>query len=137
MNRKKQKTPTAAETVEMLASKCCTQDEIAEAIGISADTLQRDQELYGAWKRGHNNMKTSLRLRQFQSAMSGKVVMQIWLGKQYLGQKDKVDMTQETKLTISPEWANLRNAILSALELYPEAKQAVIGAVERLEDGNV
>ena len=41
-------------TVHILASKGCTQGEIAKAIGISTDTLQRDTELYESWKRDHN-----------------------------------------------------------------------------------
>lgn len=33
-----------------------------------------------------------LKAVQFQNAMSGNVVMQIWLGKQYAGQRDKQDI---------------------------------------------
>ena len=33
----------------------------------------------------------SLRRQQFKSAEAGNVTMQIWLGKQYLGQTDKVE----------------------------------------------
>jgi len=32
-------------------------------------------------------------------------------------------------IVIMPEWVSLRNAILRALEAYPEARQAVIGAI--------
>lgn len=47
---------------------------------------------------------------QFKNAQAGNVTMQIWLGKQYLGQKDKQEVEQygkdggpiqqETKVTL-------------------------------------
>ena len=36
-----------------------------------------------------------------------------------------------TNIIISPEWVNLRNVIIIALEPYPEARRAVIEAVGR------
>jgi hypothetical protein len=38
-----------------------------------------------------------------------------------------------TNIVIAPEWVSLRNAILVALGPYPEARQAVIEAVGRVE----
>ena len=38
-----------------------------------------------------------LRAKQFENAMNGDKTMQIWLGKQYLGQKDKNDITTDDK----------------------------------------
>jgi hypothetical protein len=37
--------------------------------------------------------KSSLRRLQWKSAQDGNVTMQIWLGKQYLNQSDKAEMT--------------------------------------------
>jgi hypothetical protein len=48
-----------------------------------------------AIKKGRESLKISLRRFQFDSAKKGKVAMQIWLGKQYLGQKDKHDITTD------------------------------------------
>ena len=39
------------------------------------------------WEAG----RTSLRRKQMECALAGNVIMQIWLGKQYLGQADKVE----------------------------------------------
>lgn len=36
-------------------------------------------------------------------------------------------------IIITPEWIHLRNAILIALEPYPDARQAVVEAVRRVE----
>ena len=38
-----------------------------------------------------------------------------------------------TNIIVMPEWVSLRNVILSALESYPEARQAVVEAVGRVE----
>jgi hypothetical protein len=37
---------------------------------------------------------------QYTSAEAGNVTMQIWLGKQWLGQTDKNQIKQETTLTV-------------------------------------
>ena len=37
--------------------------------------------------------KISLRRAQFEKALGGNVAMQIWLGKQHLDQKDKIEQT--------------------------------------------
>lgn len=72
-----------------LAEIHCTQQEIADVLNVSTKTLQRDEEFCRLYKKGLMEAKQSLRRMQFKSANKGSVVMQIWLGKQYLGQSDK------------------------------------------------
>lgn len=99
------------ETVEAMAKIGGTMDEICGVIGVDDNTLRRrcleDQGTQlGKWladKRAH--LMFSLRRRQFMSAMGEKdpqtnrytvhpsITMQIFLGKQYLGQVDKVQNT--------------------------------------------
>jgi transcriptional regulator with XRE-family HTH domain len=107
--RKKRKALTPAETVHILASKGCSQSEIAEAIGISVDTLQRDTELYAAWKRGHNRMSISIHRAQYRTGVEkGNVTMLIWLGKNYLSQTDKVSVeTERPRIDIQARLAEL------------------------------
>jgi predicted transcriptional regulator len=80
-----------AELVYNLARIGCTQDEIAVIVGCSKPTLRKhcSSELH----RGLEEMKMSLRRWQFEKAEQGNVVMLIWLGKQYLGQREKADTT--------------------------------------------
>lgn len=78
-------------TVEKLASIQCTQEEISNFLGISTRTLQKDKEFLRIYKKGLENGKMSLRRMQFKKANDGNVSMLIWLGKQYLGQTDKVE----------------------------------------------
>ena len=83
----------------------CTDEEIASFLGISSKTIQRrkqdDEEYCLAYKKGFDMGRVSLRQSQYKSAVTqGNVTMQIWLGKQYLGQKDqvKVDDTDMCKI---------------------------------------
>jgi hypothetical protein len=75
--------------VDNLARVFCTQQEIATILGVGLRTLQYDEEFMRVYKEAHENAKSSLRRFQFKSAQEGNVTMQIWLGKQYLGQQDK------------------------------------------------
>ena len=78
------------ETVEKLASIQCTQEEIANFLNVSVRTLQRDEEFCRIYKKGIDNGKMSLRRIQFKLAEKNPT-MALWLGKQYLGQKDIVE----------------------------------------------
>lgn len=83
--------PTAevdARIVEEAAGLGCTLDEIAVLARCSVSTLLRhfDETI----KKGREDFKMSLRRLQFKSAKDGSVPMQIWLGKQYLNQKDRI-----------------------------------------------
>lgn len=77
-------------TVEKLANIQCTQEEIANFLNIHVRTLQRDEEFCRVFKKGIDNGKMSLRRMQFKLAEKN-TSMAIFLGKQYLGQKDVVE----------------------------------------------
>ncbi len=76
--------------VEKLASIQCTQEEIANFLNLSVRTLQRDEEFCRLYKKGQDNGKMSLRRIQFKLAEKN-TSMAIFLGKQYLGQKDVIE----------------------------------------------
>lgn len=81
--------------VEKLCALQATEEEIAQFLGLSVDTLHRACKReyrmsfaeYFAQKRGMG--KISLRRSQWQTAQKGNPALLIWLGKQYLGQKDR------------------------------------------------
>lgn len=88
------------EAVEKLASIQCTQEEIATFLNVSVRTLQRDEEFCRLYKKGQENGKMSLRRIQFKLAEKN-TSMAIFLGKQYLNQKDTVENTgNPTRITI-------------------------------------
>lgn len=83
--------------VESLASIFCTQDEIASVLDISTRTLQRDEEFNRVFKRGQEMAKSSLRRIQWKHAEKS-ATMAIWLGKQYLGQRDNIEVSNTEEI---------------------------------------
>lgn len=90
--------------VEKYLQAQCDATGIAGLLGISVDTLYNrcktdlnmDFSAYSAQKKSEG--KELLRAKQYQSAMEGDKTLQIWLGKQYLSQKDKSEV--DTTITI-------------------------------------
>ena len=97
-------------TVEKLANIQCTQDEIASFLSISTRTLQRDEQFMELFNRGRENGKMSLRRIQWKHAEKS-VPMAIWLGKQYLGQRDKVEYTDDGMKAINENINNIANLL--------------------------
>ena len=79
------------QAIQKLAQMHCTYDEIAEFLDVSTKTLQRNY--VHLIKKGREMGKISLRRAQFEKAIGGNVAMMIWLGKQHLDQKDKIEQT--------------------------------------------
>lgn len=82
------------DTVKKLASIMCTQQEIASFLGCSVDTLQRDQTFCDIYKEGKEHGKMSLRRMQWKLAEKS-YAMAIFLGKQYLEQRDTYEYKAE------------------------------------------
>ena len=83
------------QAVQKLAQMHCTYEEIAEFCNVSTKTLQR---IYvHLIKKGREMGKISLRRAQFEKALGGNVAMQIWLGKQHLGQTEKIEQTNRNE----------------------------------------
>ena len=84
--------PVDLKLVEDLARIQCTDAEMAAVLGFSVDgwrkRVRRSQELVDLIEKGRENGRSSLRRIQWKSALGGNTTMQIWLGKQYLGQRD-------------------------------------------------
>ena len=82
-----------------LASIDCTEPEIAAVLGMSFRTWERrvaeSPELKELVLQGRENGKASLRRLQWKTAQEGNPTMQIWLGKQRLGQQDKKHIEQQ------------------------------------------
>lgn len=87
-----------AEQFKKLCSIHCTLDEISSWFKCSSDTIERwckrelKMSFADAFKTYSAGGKISLRRWQFRSAENGNVSMQIWLGKQYLGQRDQQEI---------------------------------------------
>lgn len=87
--------------VQDLAALGCKNNEIAVVVGVSTDTLER--RFAGEMSKGRENLKISLRRWQLEAAKKGNVAMLIWLGKQMLGQTEKIEQTTEAKVEAKAE----------------------------------
>jgi IS30 family transposase len=113
--------------VEKLCFIHATEGEVASYLGCSPDTVARAIKRkfkmtfaeYSAQKAGPG--KISLRRAQWDLALKGNKTMLIWLGKQHLGQTDKVTQTNLTG-SVSEQLASMS----------PEQKEAEIDALEKL-----
>lgn len=83
-----------------LCSIFCTGEEIAAIMDVSYDTLQRritethNVSFADFYKKHSSNGKASLRRKQYIEAVEeGNTALLIWLGKNYLGQRDSVELS--------------------------------------------
>lgn len=78
--------------IKALANIQCSQAEAAGAMLVTESTfhlfLKRNIKAQEAWQLGRDEGKASLRRIQWKQA-ARSTTMAIWLGKQWLGQKDK------------------------------------------------
>lgn len=89
------------EAFDKLALIQCTMREVAAWFDVSEDTIDRRvHETHGVTFAEYMAQrsckgKISLRRKQYQAAMSGNTSLLIWLGKQWLGQSDKMETRSE------------------------------------------
>ena len=113
------------ELAEKLFNIHCTQEEVAFVLNVGLATLKRDEKFRAIYKKGGSTGKVTLRRLQWAKAQgqpatylrdeaTGELVrdgkgnpvistpamvpdttMQIWLGKQILGQADKIEQKVE------------------------------------------
>jgi predicted transcriptional regulator len=84
--------------IQAAAAIGCTQEDIARLVGVSERTISRRADAREAIAQGMAVMRTSLRRMQWEKAKDGNVTMMIWLGKQMLGQKDRVEETHREEV---------------------------------------
>ena len=77
--------------VYKLACIQCSDQEIAEVVGITAITLRK--RFRALLEKGKETGKQSLRRSMWDKAMNGDTRVQIFLSKQYLGMKDAPEDT--------------------------------------------
>lgn len=98
-------TPLDWDQMNKLLAMQCTQLEVAAWFNVSEDTLERAcKREHGVTYAEYSKQKRqagciSLRRKQFDVALSGNIAMLIFLGKQYLGQSDKLETTGEATNT--------------------------------------
>ena len=100
--RGRKRTKIDFEKAEKLATIMCTQSEIAAVLDVPLSDLEHNPEFLRIHKKGMENGRASLRRMQYAAANGGNVTAQIWLGKQYLGQKDRQELTGKDDAPLIP-----------------------------------
>ena len=95
---KKKKELTEENKIEKMASFGLTNLEICDVLGYDDTTLKRNFENF--LTKGRAVLKQRLRRKQIDVALKGNVTMLIWLGKQYLGQAEKIEENGDYKITV-------------------------------------
>ena len=81
------------ELVEKLGKIHCTQDEIAQVLGVSVDTLQQHKRFNELYAQAIADGRMSLRRLQWQKAKFGNTTMLLWLGTQLPRQRGQISST--------------------------------------------
>ena len=89
---------TPEKQIEQMASFGLNNLEIAAITGIDDSTLKRNFE--NNLTKGRADLKQKLKRKQITVALQGNVTMLIWLGKQYLDQKEQSQDTNEIKILL-------------------------------------
>lgn len=86
--------------IEKLAGYGLKYVDIAEIHGCDPKTIK--DKYQAPYERGRANMRQKLRQKQLEEAENGNSALLIWLGKQYLGQSDKLSEDSTTaKITVN------------------------------------
>tara|TARA_R110002110_G_scaffold86172_3_gene224934 strand:- start:440 stop:784 length:345 start_codon:yes stop_codon:yes gene_type:complete len=90
------------EQVDKMCGIHCTGEEQSGILGVDYDTLnaacKREKKMGFSdyFRQKSSSGRMSLRRRQYSLAMDGNPTMLVWLGKNWLGQADKSEVTQTT-----------------------------------------
>ena len=116
---------------EQLCAIQCTQSEIASVLKMHIDTLRDhvaeyyEEDFSSVYKKLSENGKMSLRRTQMKLAQKN-TAMAIWLGKQYLGQKDTIidNHVNSDLLTRHVELMNQLTALQSERKIADNSNSA-------------
>jgi len=87
--------------LQKLATLGCTNKEMGDFFGCSADLLEKSYSEFLI--KGRAEQKMRLRQLQWKACESGNVTMLIFLGKNMLGQQDRIE---ESQLEQPLPWSN-------------------------------
>ena len=104
--------------IEKMFSMNCSLEEVAADLDVSSKVLLNSanrEKVERARIRGHERFLTEIRQQQRNILKRGDSRMAIWLGKQYLGQTDKVEasVTVEEKTADTLTWDDIESLLNS------------------------
>lgn len=115
------------EDVRKLAQCGATQLDMARYFGVSLRTMVSrlaSPKYAGVYEQGQGQLDVSLRQKQVALALSGDKTMLIWLGKQRLGQKDRVEHSGTGSEGAIDVNVSIRELLVSRIDRLAERKRA-------------
>lgn len=92
-----EETPKLIDQIRSLGMLQCTQKDAAGVLGVAVNTftdfLSRNPASKAAWENGPSAGRVSVRRKQYDLAMKGNARLLVWLGKQWLDQRDKIGVS--------------------------------------------
>lgn len=114
--------------LEKLCGLQCTQKDLAGWFNLHPHTIEnrvKDETEYDhhgvfmtfaeIMERGYAKGRVSLRRRQMENADNGNATMQIWLGKNVLGQRDNIEVTGNAAGPIETKDVSAREQVESRI----------------------
>jgi hypothetical protein len=106
------------ERIEEMAAIGCSPFEICGVMKIPQENFKNSPEVRQACLRGQERAKMSLRRLQWKSAQKNPI-MQIFLGKQLLGQSDKVEHKNDQR-ELDAARKELENKLKKLIDVTPK-----------------
>ena len=116
------------EQIRSLARLGCTWDEIANVNQIARGTFSarmKEKKYREAYDRGIAEGNTSLRRAQYDAAVGGNATMLIWVGKNRLGQADRIETHNETTIN---DTGSAVDKLVGAVDRLAERGRSAPGA---------
>ena len=114
--------------LEKLCALQCTQADLAGWFGVHLHTIENrvkddtllahegeEMTFHEIMERGYARGRVSLRRRQMENADNGNATMQIWLGKNILGQRDNIEVTGHAAGPIETKDVSAREQVESRI----------------------
>lgn len=127
--RPRAKPTLTPDQIQGMAAIGCTDNEIAVLASVSERTLQN--HFCTQLKEGRAHLRHDLRKAQVDRAKAGSDTMLIWLGKQYLDQRDKNEISGDPNRPLVFE----HQAAVASLAARPATDREPLGADEGRSDG--
>ena len=113
--------------VEAMGKIGATAEEMACVLPASERTIKGrmadpDSDFCTAYKRGNSQLKMSLRRKQVAMALDGDRTMLIWLGKQLLGQRDRVEQESAVRIEMGDTGALYQWDLACAREFFARTR---------------
>lgn len=98
----------------LLATAGCTVEEIGAIMEVAPNTIERNPKISQIIIQGKQNLKMNIRKKQIEVGLAGNPQMLIWLGKNLLGQTERIQVDENENKLIEVKIVDLTSNKLSS-----------------------